>query len=51
MTLPSFVGAAMERSEPRRQWVTWPHAAAAAGLTAVVAAMALLGTSGRTWSE
>ena len=36
-----------ERSEPRRQWVTWPHAAAAAGLTAVVAAMALLGTSGR----
>jgi hypothetical protein len=33
--------------EPRREWVTWPHAAAAAGLTAVVAAMALLGTSGR----
>jgi hypothetical protein len=33
-------------SAPRRQWVTWPHAAAAAGLTAVVAAMALLGTSG-----
>jgi len=33
--------------ERRRQWVTWPHAAAAAGLTAVVAALALLGTSGR----
>lgn len=35
-----------ELAAPRRQWVTWPHAAAAAGLTAVVAAMALLGTSG-----
>jgi hypothetical protein len=33
-----------ERSAPRRQLVTWPYAAAAAGLTAFVAAMALLGT-------
>jgi hypothetical protein len=41
-----FVRRGRERSEPRRQWVTWPHAAAAAGLTAVVAALALLGTSG-----
>jgi hypothetical protein len=35
-----------ERSAPRRRVVSWPHAAAAAGLTAVVAAMALLGTRG-----
>lgn len=34
-----------ERSASTRQWITWPHAAAAAGLTAVVAAMALLGTA------
>ncbi len=34
-----------ERSVPGRQWVTWPYAAAAAGLTAFVAAMALLGTN------
>ena len=33
-----------ERSAPKRQIVTWPHAAAAAGLTAFVAAMAMLGT-------
>ena len=37
-----------ERAAPKRQIVTWPHAAAAAGLTAVVAAMAMLGTSGGT---
>ena len=37
-----------ERSAPRRQIVTWPHAAAAAGLTAFVAAMAMLGTSDGT---
>jgi hypothetical protein len=35
-----------ERLAPRQRLVTWPHAAAAAGLTAFVAAMALLGTSG-----
>lgn len=35
-----------ERSAPKRQLITWPYAAAAAGLTAFVAAMALLGTSG-----
>lgn len=35
-----------ERSAPKRQLVSWPHAAAAAGLTAFVAAMALLGTRG-----
>jgi hypothetical protein len=35
-----------ERSAPKRHLVSWPHAAAAAGLTAVVAAMALLGTRG-----
>ena len=35
-----------ERSAPQRNLVSWPHAAAAAGLTAVVAAMALLGTRG-----
>ncbi|MEJ1961365.1 MAG: hypothetical protein WDO56_07405 [Gammaproteobacteria bacterium] len=29
-------------------WVTWPHAAAAAGLTAVVAAVALWGTGSAT---
>lgn len=33
-----------ERPASGRQWITWPHAAAAAGLTAFVAAMALLGT-------
>lgn len=33
-----------ERPSTGRQWITWPHAAAAAGLTAFVAAMALLGT-------
>jgi hypothetical protein len=33
-----------ERSAPKRQLVTWPYAAAAAGLAAFVAAMALLGT-------
>ncbi|MEJ0039221.1 MAG: hypothetical protein WDO68_24730 [Gammaproteobacteria bacterium] len=36
----------LDRSAPKRQLITWPHAAAAAGLTAFVAAMALLGTSG-----
>jgi hypothetical protein len=34
-----------ERAMPKRQIITWPHAAAAAGLTAFVAAMAMLGTS------
>ena len=33
-----------ERSAQKRQLVTWPHAAAAAGLTAFVAAMAMLAT-------
>jgi hypothetical protein len=33
-----------ERSAQKRQIVTWPHAAAAAGLTAFVAAMAMLAT-------
>jgi hypothetical protein len=33
-----------ERSTSKRQVISWPHAAAAAGLTAFVAAMALLGT-------
>jgi hypothetical protein len=40
-----------ERATPKRQVVSWPHAAAAAGLTAVVAAMALLGTRGGTGSN
>lgn len=35
-----------ERSTSKRQVISWPHAAAAAGLTAFVAAMALLGTRG-----
>jgi hypothetical protein len=35
-----------ERSAPSQRRVTWPHAAAAAGLTAFVAAMALIGTHG-----
>lgn len=34
-----------ERSESKREGVTWRYAAAAAGLTAVVATMAMLGTS------
>jgi hypothetical protein len=37
-----------ERSAATRQIITWPHAAAAAGLTAFVAAMAMLATSGGT---
>ncbi len=37
-----------ERATPKRQLVTWPHAAAAAGLTAFVAAMAMLGTGDQT---
>jgi hypothetical protein len=37
-----------DRSLPKRQLITWPYAAAAAGLAAFVAAMALLGTSDRT---
>src|SRR5262249_17946364 len=36
------------RSVPKRQIVTWPHAAAAAGLTAFVAAMALLANRDHT---
>ena len=40
-----------ERSAPQRNVVSWPHAAAAAGLTAVVAAMALLGTRGGAGSN
>ena len=40
-----------ERSAPQRNVVSWPHAAAAAGLTAVVAAMALLGTRGGSNDE
>ena len=39
-----FLRRGRERSAPKRQLVAWPHAAAAAGLTAFVAAMALLGT-------
>jgi hypothetical protein len=37
-----------ERSASKRQIITWPHAAAAAGLTAFVAAMAMLATGGGT---
>jgi hypothetical protein len=37
-----------ERSAPKRHVVTWPYAAAAAGLTAFVASMALLGTNDRS---
>ena len=40
-----------ERSTSKRQVISWPHAAAAAGLTAVVAAMALLGTRAGTGSN
>jgi hypothetical protein len=40
-----------DRFLPRRNLVTWPHAAAAAGITAVVAAMAMLGTADRTQED
>src|SRR5690349_11731361 len=37
-----------ERLASKRHIITWPHAAAAAGLTAFVAAMAMLATDGGT---
>lgn len=42
---------ARDRSPARRNFIKWPHAAAAAGLTAVIAAMAMLGTMDSRRSE
>jgi len=39
-----FQRRSVERASPKRQWITWPHAVAAAGLAAFVAAMAVMGT-------